>query len=83
MARSAFLRFAFFPLNIIFFFTCNAKGGGNKMDKVKMKTQQGAQEKVEMERKIGHSRKWAKQRRKGGEMLDGFIWTSVDLIIFL
>lgn len=53
------------------------------MDKVKMKTQQGAQEKVEMERKIGHSRKWAKQRRKGGEMLDGFIWTSVDLIIFL
>lgn len=54
MARSIFLRFAFFSsLSIIFFFTCNSKGGNIKQQKVKIKSSQGAQEKVEMERKIG------------------------------
>lgn len=28
-------------------------------------------------------RKWTKRKRRRGEMLGGFIWTSADLIIFL
>lgn len=37
---------------------------------------------MEMERKIGHLRKWTKRRRRGDEMLGGFIWTSMDLVRF-
>lgn len=63
MARSTFLRFDFFSsLDIISFLTCNAKGEKNKTEESKNKSKQGAQERVEKERKIGHSRKWTNAR---------------------
>lgn len=58
------------------------KGKNIKQKKVKMKSKHGAQDKVEIERGIGHLSKWTKRRRGGGEMLGGFIRTRVDLIIF-
>lgn len=90
MARSIFLRFAFFfPLGITFFFTCDAKGqgGGYKSAESKNEEYTGSPGKSgngkEDWRKLeDNSRKWTKKRKRGGEMLGGFIWTSTDLIIF-
>lgn len=59
------------------------KGKNIKQKKVKMKSKQGAQDKVEIERETGHLSKWTKRRRGGGEVLGGCIRTWVDLnIIF-
>lgn len=53
-----------------------------KQKKVKMKRKQGAQDKVGIEREIGHLSKWMERRRGGGEVLGGFIRTWMDLMIF-
>lgn len=37
---------------------------------------------MEIERKIGQSRKWTKRRRRrSGEILADFVWTSVELLL--
>lgn len=48
-----------------------------------MKSSQVPWEKVEMERKIGGNQRIIQgEEVEGGEMLGGFIWTSVGLVIF-
>lgn len=81
MARPTFLRFDFFSsLDIISFFTCNAKGGKIKQKKVKIRVNREPRKGWKWRGKLNI--KEVNRCRRGGEMLGGHIWTWMDIIIF-